>query len=151
MRLREMRKKKSQKIRNRKNKKEGKKFEREICKNLYEAGFWVREDFGNQNGQTLDVICARNNFIYIFECKKCKTDYFSRNRLQDNQILSFKRLTETGNSNAFFVFYIESSSEIYVSKEPIKKPSDGIKWDVFVQEELIKIERKGEEKSENNN
>ena len=117
------------------NKKKGNNFEKDIARILYERGFWVRVD--KSYAQTCDIIAAKNNSIYLLECKTCKNDYFDINRIESNQEDSRKLFRETGNKNAWVV-YLVGDDDIYFSKEFIKKPSEGIKLEEWLINENIK-------------
>lgn len=114
------------------NKRKGTKFEEEFAQILYENGFWVRLDKGYS--QTCDIIAGKHNFIYLFECKTCKSDYFNTDRVESNQEHSRKLFKHCGNNNAYFVFKLDDG-RIYLSRSAIKKPSSGIcldRWLAYV-------------------
>lgn len=56
------------------------------------------------NGQPFDILAAKNNKFFAFECKNCSKDYFPLSRVEDNQIQAFKKLQHTGNTGFLFVF-----------------------------------------------
>lgn len=109
------------------NKSSGTSFEKMFAKCLVECGFWARMDKGYS--QTCDIIAGKNNEIYIFECKVCKSDYFNLDRVEDNQRLSRERFNICGNKNAWMVYQVGEA--VYLSREPIKRPSEGIPWEVW--------------------
>ena len=113
------------------NKKKGASFEKDICNILAKHGFWARLDKGF--AQTCDIIASKNNRSYLIECKTCKNDYFNMSRIEDNQNMSRERFAECGNNNAY-VFYKLDDGRIFVSKEFINKPSDGIKLEDWLNE-----------------
>ncbi len=53
----------------------------------------------------MDIVAGKNNIIYCFECKTVHSKYkrFSLERLEQNQILAYKKLKQTGNDNYFLV------------------------------------------------
>lgn len=116
------------------NKSNGSAFEKEFAKILSLNGFWVRADKGS--AQTCDLIAGRNNIIYLFECKVCAKNYFTENRIEDNQRDSRRRFLTTGNKNAWFVYKLPDGG-IRLSLEPLKYPSDGIELKHFLT--LLKI------------
>ena len=114
------------------NKAKGTTFEKEFARLLAKNGFWVRLDKGY--AQTCDMIAGKNNTIYLFECKRCIKDYFDLERVECNQSDSRRRFMDCGNKEAWFAYEV-SGQEIYLSKEPIKKPSNGIKWGDWIVNE----------------
>ena len=114
------------------NKKKGNKFENDFARILAINGFWARLDKGF--AQTCDIIAGKNNKIYLLECKTCEKDYFNLSRVEDNQNTSREFFKYCGNDNAYFVFKLDSG-EMYLSKEPISKPSDGIILERWLQNE----------------
>ena len=112
-------------------KKKGTQFEKEFAVMLFNAGFWVRLDKGT--AQTCDIIAGKNNVIYLFECKTCIKDYFDLNRIEDNQRMSRRMFKVKGNDNAYFAFKVED--KIYLSKEPIKKPSEGVEFNDWIHKQ----------------
>ena len=113
------------------NKKKGSNFENEFARILFENGFWVRLDKGY--AQTCDIIAGKDNHIYLFECKTCTKDYFSINRVESNQETSRAFFKHCGNNNAYFVFKLDTG-DIYLSKDVINKPSNGIKLEDWLNE-----------------
>lgn len=114
------------------NKKKGVAFEKEFCNILALNKFWARMDKGF--AQACDIIAGKNNKIYLIECKTVKEDYFNLSRVEDNQNTSREFFKHCGNDNAYFVFKLDSG-EIYLSKEPISKPSDGIILERWLEDE----------------
>lgn len=112
------------------NKRRGMTFESEFAQLLSKHGFWARLDKGK--AQTCDILASRNNISYLFECKTTCKNYFNMTRVEDNQSMSRLRFAECGNTEAYFVFLV-NGEDIYLSKEPIKKPSDGISFDDFLK------------------
>lgn len=112
------------------NKTKGTKFEKEFALLLFRHGFWVREDKGY--AQTNDLIAAKNNIIYLFECKTCKKDYFNTNRVEDNQDMSRKVFKMMGNVNTWVAYKLDDG-RIFLSKDFIKKPSEGLNFYEFLK------------------
>lgn len=80
------------------NKKLGTSFEREFCQIMADRGYWVHFISPAPNGgQPFDVIAVKNGQAYAFDCKTSVNDWFSINRLEDNQICAFERWMECGN------------------------------------------------------
>ena len=113
------------------NKKRGKNFENEFAKILMKNNFWARLDKGF--AQTCDIIAGKNGKIFLFECKTCVSDYFNLERVEDNQSDSREWFKSCKNNNAWFVFKVDGIG-IFLSKEAIKKPSEGIKLERWLEQ-----------------
>lgn len=68
----------------------------------------------------MDIIASKNNIFYAFECKTVHSKYkrFPLKRLEQNQILAYKKLKQTGNNN-YFLIVKWNEEEIY--KIPFKE------------------------------
>ena len=115
------------------NKTKGTAFEKELAKVLAKNGFWARLDKGF--AQTCDIIAAKNNVSYLIECKTCKDDYFDMRRVEDNQSMSRKRFIMCGNDNTWVAYKLDDG-RVFFSKEFIKKPSDGIALEEWLNENI---------------
>ena len=83
----------------------GNDFERDFAKWLSkEKGMFVYNLPNKINGQPFDILAAKNNKFFAFECKNCSKDYFPLSRVEDNQIQAFNKLNSTGNYNYYFIF-----------------------------------------------
>lgn len=83
------------------NKSLGTKFEQDMCKILANHGYWVHFITPDARGaQPFDIITAKDNKPYAIECKTLTKDrrYFTIDRLEDNQILAFRRWIRCGNN-----------------------------------------------------
>lgn len=77
------------------NKKNGSDFEKELCRKLAENGAWARLEYPAEDGsQPFDVKAIYRNQIYVFECKDCKNGYFDLSRIEDNQEIALKILSQ---------------------------------------------------------
>lgn len=89
------------------NKKIGNEFENEFANILYQEGYWVHLVTPKQhiNSQPVDIIATKDNIFYAFECKTLhsKNKIFNLNRIEQNQILAYKKLKQTGNNNCYLV------------------------------------------------
>lgn len=105
------------------NKKLGSDFEKEFAKILSDKEFWAMNVPDDKQGQPFDIIAAKNNKIYAFECKTCSTKMFNINRIEVNQRYAMNKFAECGNEATYFVFkfkdkiYIQEASEILSAKE----------------------------------
>lgn len=80
----------------------GTKFEQDMCDILAKHGYWVHFITPDARGaQPFDIVAAKDDMPYAVECKTLTRDrrYFTIDRLEDNQILAFKRWTFCGNNN----------------------------------------------------
>jgi Holliday junction resolvase len=96
------------------NKKTGSGFEKEFAKLLFDKGYWVMEIADDKEGQPFDVIAAKYNRVYAFECKTCSTKMFDISRIEVNQRYAMKFFTDRGNDNCFFAF--KYNGNIYYEK-----------------------------------
>lgn len=94
-------------------KKIGTDFEREFCQTLADNGFWVHFITPDRTGsQPFDVIAAKNDIVYAFDCKTCEASTFTVKRLEDNQIMAFDKWLECGNTNAYIA--IKHKGNVYL-------------------------------------
>ena len=95
------------------NKKVGNDFEADLCKKLFDNGFWVHNLAQNQAGQPADVIAVKNRNAYLIDCKVCSTTRgFALSRLEENQDLSMTLWEECGNGEGWFALLL--AGEIYM-------------------------------------
>ena len=85
----------------------GNEFEKEFAQYLQEKGMFVYNVPNKYTGQPFDIIAVKNNVFYGFECKHCKGNYFTLDRIEDNQVQAFKKLQKSNTSNYYFVFKSE--------------------------------------------
>lgn len=84
------------------NKKLGNDFEREFCDTLSQMGFWCYNLPSKIEGQPFDVIACLNKKTFVIDCKVCKNDVFSLDRVEDNQYSSMMRFHKCGNGWGYF-------------------------------------------------
>ncbi len=95
------------------NKKLGTQFEQEFCEYLANCGWWVHFISPDMTGsQPFDIIAVKGGKAVAIDCKTCVAKNFSINRLEDNQILAFKRWHKCGNDNTFIA--IKHENEVYI-------------------------------------
>ena len=95
------------------NKQIGTEFEKEFCKLLNKAGYWVHFITPRQDGsQPFDIIAARFGFAYAFDCKTSVKKIFPISRLEDNQILAFDKWVRSQNHNAYIA--VKRNDEIFI-------------------------------------
>lgn len=84
------------------NKKLGTEFERKMCEVLAEKGYWVHFISPDARGaQPFDIIAVRDNQAMAIDCKTCKDHIFRVGRLEDNQIMAFRKWSDCGNYEAY--------------------------------------------------
>lgn len=89
------------------NKKIGNSFESEFCEMMFEHGWWIHNMAMNQAGQPADIIAVKNKNAFLIDCKVCSGKTFLLSRIEDNQHLSMKLWTESGNGQGWFAIKIE--------------------------------------------
>lgn len=98
-----------------KNQFNGKKFEEEFCWYLSTIGFYVVYNEKNSSGaQPVDVIAISDDKPYMFECKNLenKNGIFPLSRIESNQLHSYEKFKECGNSN--FGLAILWNNNVYI-------------------------------------
>lgn len=84
------------------NKRIGTDFENEFCELLANMGYWVHFIAPDRSGaQPFDVIAARDDKAYAFDCKTCVSNTFNISRLEDNQIMAFDKWLKCHNKYAY--------------------------------------------------
>ena len=88
---------------------------------LSDKGFWAYETINKPSGQPVDIIAAKNNVIYIIECKVTKANRFPLSRVEDNQIMAIEKFTRCGNMQSWFAFYFRKHPDdiLFVRAETI--------------------------------
>lgn len=82
------------------NKKWGTQWEKEFCNLLAAQGFWVHFiQPDNRGAQPFDVIAVKAGEAYAYDCKTCADNWFSIDRLEDNQVMAFEKWLRCGNTN----------------------------------------------------
>lgn len=90
----------------------GNEFEKEFAQYLQSKGMFVYNVPNKYTGQPFDIIAVKNNVFYGFECKHCKGNYFTLDRIEDNQVQAFKKLQKSNTSNYYFVFKSEGFNTV---------------------------------------
>lgn len=84
------------------NKELGSSFEMTMCEILAKHGYWVHFITPDARGaQPFDIVAAKDTTAYAVECKTLnfRRRFFTTDRLEDNQILSFTRWMRSGNND----------------------------------------------------
>ena len=80
----------------------GNTFEQELCKLLFEQGFWAHNLKQDNSGQPADVIAVRNKIAYLIDCKDCSAKGFDLRRVEENQINAMSLWFDCGNGQGWF-------------------------------------------------
>lgn len=95
------------------NKKLGTEFEKETCEFLAKRGWWVHfMSPDNTGAQPFDIIAAKNSKTVVIDCKTCVADTFNIRRLEENQIMAFRKWYSCGCDYAYI--FIKHKGEVYV-------------------------------------
>lgn len=92
------------------NKKIGNNFEQLLCEKLSERGFWCHNLTQNQAGQPADVIAVKDGKPYLIDCKVCKNNTFSFNRIEENQHNAMRLWKQSGNGEGWFALQLNDGS-----------------------------------------
>lgn len=92
------------------NKKEGTKFETELCSLLAEHGWWSHNLSQNQAGQPADVIAVKNNIAVLIDCKVCSNNRFPLSRIEGNQEGAMTMWETRGNLYCYFAMKLTDGS-----------------------------------------
>ena len=84
----------------------GNAFEQELCKRLFDNGFWSHNLKQDNAGQPADVIAVRNKVAYLIDCKNCSAKGFDLRRVEENQITAMDLWEECGNGQGWFALKI---------------------------------------------
>lgn len=84
----------------------GQKFESGLCELFKASGWWALNIPKNATGaQPFDVIAIAGRDIFAVDCKVCSSSYFSFDRIEDNQWLSFQVMSERTNAKIGIMAY----------------------------------------------
>ena len=89
------------------NRKDGLRFEGELCEKLAGYGWWAHDMTQNASGQPADVIAVRINTAVLIDCKVCSSDKFQMSRVEPNQESAMAFWQERGNEHAYFALKYE--------------------------------------------
>ena len=97
------------------NRKSGNAFEEQLCKVLFEKGFWCHRLMQSAAGQPFDILAARNGKTFPIDCKVCERDVFDLSRIEPNQFTAMLLWQDTGNPSAWFALQLSDKSIYMVS------------------------------------
>ena len=93
----------------------GSKFEKDFAAFIASKGYWVHfiEGAAHTGSQPFDLIAIKDNIPYCIDCKtlSIKSRVFPTSRIEDNQLLAYKRYKKCGNSN--FCLAILWNNDVY--------------------------------------
>ena len=97
------------------NRRDGVRFEKELCELLSGFGFWAHDLAQNSQGQPFDVIAARNGCTSPIDCKVCSKNIFKTERVEENQYLAMRLWEQTGNGSGWFALKLNDGSVYMIS------------------------------------
>lgn len=98
------------------NKKLGMAFEKEVVKILSANGYWAHFISPDARGaQPFDIIAVRDDEAVAVECKTLADSkkYFTFDRLEDNQIMAFRKWRECGNNRILIAIKHKNEINFY--------------------------------------
>ena len=102
------------------NRKDGLRFENELCEMLAEYGWWAHDMTQSAAGQPADVIAVRCDTAVLIDCKVCARDKFQLSRIEPNQETAMQLWYDRGNYWAYFA--VKMNDHIYMVH------NDEIRW-----------------------
>ena len=98
------------------NKTLGTKFEKDFARFLANQGYWAHflEGAAHTGAQPFDLIAIKDNIPHCIDCKTLanKNGNFPISRIEDNQIMAYKRYKKCGNT--FFELAILWNNDVYI-------------------------------------
>lgn len=82
----------------------GKQFEEDLCEFFAKIDFYaIYNNRNNSGAQPFDILVIERNQAYAYECKNLenKNGLFPISRVEENQLLAYKRFKECGNNNMY--------------------------------------------------
>ena len=108
--------------------KSGNTFEREFCEALFADGWWVYNCPKTVAGaQPADVIAVKNGKAYLIDCKNCEKEYFSKTRIEENQILAMKLFEQRARCEGIFAIKLNSNIYMVALDNLLKSPRTHLK------------------------
>ena len=92
------------------NRSNGGRFEQELSETLAKAGFWVHVFQQNKSGQPADIIAVKGKFHTLIDCKLCENNFFSFDRIEENQQSAMKMFTRKCNELCYFALKLPDNS-----------------------------------------
>lgn len=93
----------------------GKEFEKKLCEFYSKKGYFViYNEKGVTGSQSCDIIVIKNNIATLIEAKNLtnKSGIFNLERIEQNQLLAYKRYTQCQNSR--FILAINWNGGVYL-------------------------------------
>lgn len=92
------------------NRKDGLRFEAELCEMFAKNGWWAHDISQSAAGQPADVIAVRLNTAVLIDCKVCAGNKFKISRVEGNQDSAMTLWGERGNNYAYFALKMADST-----------------------------------------
>lgn len=94
---------------------------------------------GISGRQPFDIVVITKNFTYCIDVKECSKDYFSFDRVEENQELSFEFIDSLGNDRVEEWFVLTHNGVAYMLKyeDYIKLKKQGIKSVKVTEQTLL--------------
>jgi len=94
---------------------------------------------GISGRQPFDIVVITKNFTYCIDVKECSKDYFSFDRVEENQELSFEFIDSLGNDRVeeWFVLTHKGVAYMLKYKDYIKLKKQGIKSVKVTEQTLL--------------
>ena len=103
------------------NRKDGLRFEAELCEKLAFNGWWAHDMAQSAAGQPSDVIAVKNNTAVLIDCKVCASDKFQLSRIEPNQETAMDLWFERGNGLAYFAVKLSSGLIFMIYWKELKR------------------------------
>ena len=103
------------------NRSTGNRFEQEMSFKLAEKGFWVHVLQQNKFGQPADIIAIRDSFHTLIDCKVCEKNYFSFDRVEQNQQLAMKSFFRKTGELSYFALKMPDGAVRMISMSRIEQ------------------------------
>ena len=83
------------------NRKDGLRYETELCQKLAECGWWAHDLTQSAAGQPADILAVRCNTAVLIDCKVCSSDKFLLSRVEPNQVTAMGLWRDQGNGYCY--------------------------------------------------
>lgn len=103
------------------NRKNGNRFEKRLCEELFKQGYWVHNLAQNQAGQPFDVIAVKNLVAYAIDCKVCTDDVFDISRIEPNQQAAMDLWYDRNGISGWFALELSDGAIYMVEYEALKE------------------------------
>ena len=101
------------------NRKDGLRFETELCEAFANHGWWAHDMTQSTAGQPADVIAVRLNTAVLIDCKVCSGNKFKISRVEGNQDSAMTLWGQRGNGYAYFAMKMADGSVYMIPYDEI--------------------------------